>query len=581
MQMNISFCHTMKFLFLLFILLNIASIIPAQKITVQETEAAITIANEMVSFTFSKNDADLTNIGYKKNSNILGSKGRGYLLGPGFSMSPSVFSIVRSNDSLVEIAFFHDATNHFQYDLHYILKAKVSGIYCFLYQTHKENDSLAIYGQTRWGISADEKLFNYHLVRDSIRGPMPLMSSLKEKVQDWTFKMPDGSYYTKYDYADYIEDCYVHGFAGTTSGLGMFTIQASHEYLNGGPTKQFQNVHAGPYLINMFNCDHFLSDKRKDDDSIIGRWAKLSGPFLLYINNGVNVDEIWRDAKQKALAERKQWPYSWMVHPDYPLADDRGELSGKLKIADGTSTAYAHIILAAPGRDWQAQSRGYIFTTRADAKGFFIIKNIRPGRYSLYAYTDGVTGEFVKNKIEIISEISKLLGTLTWTPISHGHKSWQIGIADRTTKGFKLSDHKRNYGVFNLPPANLDFTIGKSKEEEDWYYAQTKPGSWNIHFMVDSLYQGSATLTLAIAGCAKNPALDVLINEQPVENGSLHMGNDASVYRSAILSGYYQEEEIKFAASLLKKGLNTISLRLSSVKPGGGVMYDAIKLEVN
>lgn len=435
----------MKFPFLLFILLNIVSIIPAQKITVKETDATITIANELVSFTFSKKNADLTHISYKKYANLLGNKGRGYLLGSGFSMSPAVFSIVRSNDSLVEIAFFHNATNHFQYDLHYVLRTKMSGIYCFLYQTHKGSDSLSLYGQTRWGINADGKLFNYQLGSDSNRRPMPLMSSLKEKVQERAFKMPDGFYYTKYDYANYIDGHLVHGFAGTNSGIGMFIIQASHEYLNGGPAKQFQNLHSGPYLFNLFNYDHFLSDKRIDDDSITGRWAKMCGPFLLYINSGDNVDVIWKDAKQKAAVEKVQWPYTWMLHPDYPLSDGRGELSGKLKISDGTSTAHAHIILAAPGRDWQTQSKGYMFTATADAKGFFILKNIRPGRYCLYAYTDGVPGEFVKDKIEIISEISKLLGTLTWTPVSYGQKFWQLGVADKTTNGFNLSDHKGNY----------------------------------------------------------------------------------------------------------------------------------------
>ena len=130
-----------------------------------------------------------------------------------------------------------------------------------------------------------------------------------------------------------------------------------------------------------------------------------------------------------------------------------------------------------------------------------------------------------------------------------------------------------------MPPADLDFTIGKSKEIDDWYYAQTKPGSWKVHFNTDSDYMGNATLTVAFAGSAKNPKLEVSVNDHLV--GTLYMGNDASVYRSAVLSGYYQKEEIKFPANLLRKGNNTISLHLPNVKPGGGIMYDAIKLEVN
>lgn len=57
------------------------------------------------------------------------------------------------------------------------------------------------------------------------------------------------------------------------------------------------------------------------------------------------------------------------------------------------------------------------------------------------------------------------------------------------------------------------------------------------------------------------------------------MGNDASVYRSAIAGGYYQLKEIKFASSLLKQGENKITLNMKVAKHGAGVMYDAIKLE--
>lgn len=442
MRMNLNFCHKIKFPFLLFILLNIVSIVSAQKISINETDATVTLTNDLVSFTFSKNNADITQISYKKYSNLLGSKGRGYLWGAGFSMFPAVFSIVRSNDSLVEIAFYHEASNHFQYDLHYILRSKVSGIYSFLYQTHKGNDSLSIYGQTSWGISADKKLLNYPVTMDSARGTLPLVSSIDEKVQDNLSKMHAASPVAKADYANYIDSNHVFGFAGTKSGIGMFIIQASHEYLNCEPAKQFLNIHSVPYLINQFNNDPFLSDKKKEGDSIKGRWAKMCGPFFLYLNSGNDVDKIWKDAKQRAALEAVQWPYSWMVHPDYPLSDGRGELSGKLKIINGGSAAYAHILLAASGKDWHTQSKGYIFTTTADSRGFFIVKNIRPGRYCLYANIDGVAGEFVKDKIEIISEISKLLGTLTWTPVSNNDlKPGQIGVAGSIAAGVKIRDN--------------------------------------------------------------------------------------------------------------------------------------------
>lgn len=547
----------------------------AQKITVTDVGDKITLSNSLLEVSFNKRTADITEMVNADKTSLLGRNGRGYLLGPGFSMNGCQFSLVRKTDDLVEIAFTSVQKNNFTYDLHYVLTSSVSGVYCYLVQSHKATDSVGDYGQTRWGIRADESLFDYHLVRDSIQGPMPPMSALKEEVQDWTFKLNDTTYYTKYDYADYIEGRHVHGMAGEKSGLGLFVIQASHEYLNGGPTKQYQNVHSNPYLICMFNCGHFLSDTRKGDNKIADDWVKLNGSFLLYANKGNDIASIWADAKQQAEKEKTAWPYSWMQHQEYPLL--RGVLSGNLYVDGKPAEKGTHIVLAADSIDWQAQSRGYIYYATTNEKGNFIIKNIRAGKYTLYAYGSNETEEFKKINIDIQPEVTKIMGKINWMPKRNGDKLWQLGIADRKTTGFNLSNHKRNYSVFKLPPANIDFTIGKSVEQTDWYYAQTKTGSWDINFDVNKNYNDSCTLTIAIAGYAKNPVLEIVINGTSI--GRIRAGNDASIYRSAIAGGYYQLKTFKFASSLLQNGNNKLSFVLSSLKDGGGVMYDAIKLE--
>ncbi|WP_159445046.1 polysaccharide lyase family protein [Filimonas lacunae] len=546
------------------------------QLSVTENGNTVTLQNNLAAFSFNTTNADLTSIVNHKGVSLLGKKGRGYLLGPGFSMSPTTYSLVRKTDSLIEIAFDHEADNHFHYSLHYIIRPGVSGVYCYLTQSHKAGDSAGIYGQTRWGISANESLFNYHLVRDSIQGPMPAMSSFSDanKIQDWTYRLPDGTVYTKYNYADYIEDRYVHGMAGTASNLGLFVIQASHEYLNGGPTKQYQNVHSTPYLICMFNCGHFLSDKRKSDDVITGDWQKTDGPFLLYTNEGSDINAIWTNAKQQAQQEIAQWPYQWMQTPDYPL--QRGTVTGTL-LLNNQPAANTHMILAAPGYDWQAQTSGYIYAVRTDAKGFFTIPHVRAGSYTLYAYGANQTASFSKANITVSANKTTAIGVLAWQPANHGKILWQLGIADRTTRGFRFSDHPREYGIFDQVPDSLHFTIGQSKEATDWYYAQTKPGNWYIHFTSNTSYTKPALLTIAIAGAAKNPTLQVLVNGQTVK--TYKPGNDASVYRSAVAGGYYQLLEIPFDGSLLQKGNNIITLQLPDVKNGGGIMYDAIKLE--
>ncbi len=535
-----------------------------------------TLSNGKVALTFNHQNADVTGVSFANHENILGKNGRFYLLGPGFSMSPSTFRVIRDTPALVEIAFYHEASNHFQYDLHYVMTQDSPGVYCFLVQTHQKGDSTGDYGQTRFGIRADEQLFDYHLVRDDIQGAMPPMRMLTQEIQDWTYRLPDSSVYTKYDYSDYIEGRYVHGMAGRSSGLGMFIIQASHEYLNGGPTKQYNTVHSTPFLMNMFNCGHYLLDKRKGDNLIAGQWTKVNGPFLIYFNQGKNIAALWKDAKQKANAEQKQWPYSWMQHADYPI--NRGEVKGRL-LQGQKPQANARVILAAPHHDWQAQAQGYMYSGRTQADGTFSLNQVRAGHYTLYVVPDDTMEEFRFDNITVEAGQSLALGDVSVQTKQQGITLWQLGKADRTTQGFAMSERKRNYQSFQETPENLDFYIGKNPTKA-WYYAQTKNGSWNIHFdLPDTLRQlrGECILTLGIAGATRNAAPECLVNGTMVAQKAF--GNDASIYRSAMLGGYYQQWEMHFEASLLKKQDNVISFVMKNLKHGAGIMYDAIRLQ--
>jgi hypothetical protein len=65
-------------------------------------------------------------------------------------------------------------------------------------------------------------------------------------------------------------------------------------------------------------------------------------------------------------------------------------------------------------------------------------------------------------------------------------------------------------------------------------------------------------LTVGVAGASRNASPEVLINGNLI--GKRAFGNDASIYRSAILSGYYQQWEIHFSAEYLKQKGNTLSL---------------------
>lgn len=264
-----------------------------------------------------------------------------------------------------------------------------------------------------------------------------------------------------------------------------------------------------------------------------------------------------------------------MQHEAYPL--NRGSVSGVVK-SDGKPVANAMVILAAPDYDWQAQSRGYQYYARSGADGRFVLDKVRPGSYTLYMYGNNTATDYRKDQITVGEGMTTMLGKINWPLANEKQVLWQIGIADRKTSGFRLADRPRDYSLFKLPPENLKFIAG-THHDSDWYYAQTKKGSWDIHFTLERAYKDTATLTVGIAGSAKNPAWEVWLNERKL--GVWQFGNDASVYRSAVAGGYYVKQEIRFPAGELREGENIISFRLPDVKEGGGIMYDVIKLEVS
>lgn len=64
----------------------------------------------------------------------------------------------------------------------------------------------------------------------------------------------------------------------------------------------------------------------------------------------------------------------------------------------------AYIGLARSGEpgSWQTENKGYQFWTESDELGYFIIENIRPGNYNLYASVPGFIGDYKCNvQIEI------------------------------------------------------------------------------------------------------------------------------------------------------------------------------------
>ena len=294
-------------------------------------------------------------------------------------------------------------------------------------------------------------------------------------------------------------------------------------------------------------------------------------------------------------AQAAQWPYDWVHNPDYPLASGRGTVSGQLMLHDAIkpelNAKNAWVGLSGPAdqpnSDFQFEASGYQFWTHAGDDGKFNLKNVRPGNYTLYAYTNGVLGQFQKMGIIVRAGATLQLGSLAWQSPHAGNRiAWEIGEPDRSAAEF---GHGQDYylplmyqQLAKEVPNPLDFTIGKSDPAKDWYYAQASHGKgtesvWRIHFNLDRAPSGPATLILAIAG-ADRAKLNVGANNNQVGKVDIPVQGGNGLVREAVHTKYCASS-ITIPMGRLHTGENVISLTLSA-GDAGYVMYDYLSLEL-
>ena len=503
--------------------------------------------------------------------------------------SGSIVQVGKTGSDQVELIYpMADAAtpSNQTWKIGYVMKKGVSGIYA--YAILDGSSSYSELHEARFGWRVNPDIFNYAWVSDTQKGAMPTPTQMKnptETVQDATFKLSDGSIYTKYDWANFVKDDQLHGIMG--DGIGAWLISPSTEWVNGGPTKQELTVHATdttPIILQTLHSSHFGAGEAVltgSDDK------KIFGPALFYVNSGSTQDAMVADAKSMASAEVEAWPYSWFTNNAdiksglVSVASERGTVSGTVNIDERFGTNKVQVVLTQGTEKPLLDNNGYQYYTEATVGSNFQIKNIRPGTYQLYVYAlnGGATGTYTKGNVSVGTGTTDL-GAIEWDTDGVNKVLWRIGDADRTTKGFKLSDEKRHYGVWETVPETLNYTIG-TNTESDWYYAQVKnEGIWNIKFNYTGSANAMLRLTIATAGASQTPKLEVKMNDNSLSSSSIVFNNDAAIYRSGVMGGRDSLIVLKVPATYMNQGENTLSLKVWNLGSKiGGVMYDCIKLE--
>ena len=495
-------------------------------------------------------------------------------------LNPSKVTVVKKTADHCEVLYSATSGNTI-FEQGYIMRKGVPGLYTYVIATGTASSANEPVKEARVCSRLSDTMLNGYVDwRMNGRIPTNVEMAVAEKdentIQDATYRLADGSIYTKYNWANYIERDTLHGLCGMSNNYyGLYNIPVSYEWLNGGCERQELTVHAtskSPITIQMLQGEHF------GGEAMVLREGekKLYGPFLIcttYSKNPV------ASARNQALKEAAEWPYQWFENDLYPR--ERVTVRGHLNVTTGQRNDSVRIVLAQEkGKDPIEMMHGYQFWTLTDANGDFEIPNVRPDTYNLFAYakTGEVTDMLEQDDITVVAGENDL-GTVTWTPKKYTEMLWMIGQNDRRSSEFRLSDTIRQYGLWELVPQTLTYTIGESNEKTDWYYAQTKDGNWTVKFNVDKRPAGRVYLTASIAGCASEKATITVKLNGTVRDTWKPGYKDASVYRSAVNSGRHYVFTTDFISTALKEGTNLLTFQISGTGGKNGILYDCIKLE--
>lgn len=610
------------------------------------------IDNGLVEVTIEKPSGFLTGIKYKGVDNVFESSNKNHNRGywdivwdknTVDKISSEHVNIITQTDELVELSFTrswnfkadHGNSIPLNIDKRYIVRRGVPGVYMYGIFERKEDFPDAHMFQIRIAFKLNEDKFRFMALSDTRQRIMPRAEDRqKERSQNLAFKEAvlltnpsnprlKGEVDDKYQYSSENKDNKLHGWISDGDAAGFWIITPSNEFRTGGPHKQDLTSHVGPTALSMFTSTHYTGTEIDTEFNKGEPWKKVFGPVLIYLNSASGGSDhrktLWNDAKRQLREEIEMWPYNFTRSEDFPHSENRGEVNGQLLVRDrymekGLMRARSAFVgLAAPGNagSWQKEGKGYQFWTRTDKNGRFIIKNVRPGEYNLYAWVHGFIGDYKSHLNVTIQPGNKInLGTLIYDPPRNGPTLWEIGIPDRTAAEFFIpepnplltnsicvddADKFKQYGLWDrytdiYRNGDLVYTVGVSNYSKDWFFAHvprkvqnvTRPTTWQIKFnLKDVNEKGNYTLQLAMAA-ASYGEVQVRFNKpdsiRPYFTTEL-IGHDNAVARHGI-HGLYRLYSINVAGYRLQRGDNTIFLTQARAQSSfNAAMYDYIRLE--
>lgn len=535
------------------------------------------------------------------------------------TMFGMTLSVLQDTADIVEVSFKRPYTPSLGHvtpcdaDIHYVLKKGDKGLYTYSvleHQTSYPPFDLGSWRQVFW--IAPKDATNYlceKIYVDSIKHwQMPSLYDFANasatgiaEIVKLNTGVRAGKYDGKYEYSTPLWEAPAYGHASDVNNIGTWMVFGSHEYFSEGPTYHDLNAAAG-IIHACLNGVHYNAGGINVPTG--EHWRKLYGPYLLYFSDKSTGDSNWADAQQRAAVEKAQWPYSWLHHPEYPQAAQRGTIAGKFIINDpfkpavkGQNAWVGVTQITNDQGQWQFECKTYHYWVKTDSAGNFSIPNIRPGTYSFFGYTDGEVGEYQLQNVVVMAGAVTSLGNQNWNiPRDKGQLLWEIGVPNRKASEFRLGDFDYCEGFvqdkFRATFSNpIEYQVAAKNWDSALCYAHTSypdtdstrvPWKWRIHFTLPNTIpdSGNATLTIAYAS-ADHANQFVYVNDETTLFTSYYpdnAGGNAFLRQSNYAK--YSVKTLGIPYSKLKAGDNVITLVMASTQAWvNHFMYDYISLE--
>jgi rhamnogalacturonan endolyase len=561
-------------------------------------------------------------------------------------------------------------------EVRYVLERGVSGFYTYAQYTHPASYPNGGFGENRFilqmnptfnWLSVDKDRNQLMISNEDQRSGTVIHAKEQSIIAAGNYK---NSVEHKYTYCGIIYRLPAYGWSSTKDHIGIYFINPSTEYIGGGAEKMDLVCHMGATLLDYWTSGHYGGGAGNSVPQ--GQdWKKVVGPIFVYFNALENPKEpskaeldtlaatqgnptvpqtwhdnafaLWNDAMAKAVEVKAAWPYDWVSGMDYPHKSERGNVTGQVVLNDpqaattklpnltiglahpdytGTGGAFANRSGNGNLVTWQHDGNYYEFWNQGNEDGTFKITNVRPGKYTLHAFADGVLGEYAKTDITVEAGKDLDLGKLDWKPVRDGKQVWEIGYPNRNGGEFFKGDEYWRWGwdmrYALLFPNDIIYTVGKSDWHKDWFFEEvphatnlgfvnpaakdpanqafgwvnlpTAPGqdmwrdwgrgratTWTIKFNLDHAPKGTATLRVSLGG-ADSTTLTIGVNGQnagairPISTNALRYNTDRGVWR---------EYSQPFNGTLLKAGENEMTLTVPAGDLTSGVCYDYLRLELD